>query len=353
MAKYRFGQNSEPKVSKFALSKERRNTKYFRFVDVIREIDMDDVIFSPNDPRADSIDPLHVADIQVNLETAGFDEDGELSSFMRHPDYPGKWIVIDNHHLIAGLKNMKQKKWIGNEYEYTGSYGENHMWAAATELGFGINNDHNPTKKTTMSSVECAALKKIKTLGYIHEPGTPVDADHIKLWMDTCDHTKVFGKGKITQMINNILHPTLLTGKKIRPLTSETIEAIFAKSNGLYGTAEITGDRYGFLVKTDNYAADGPKGYNQLVTQLEKKKTPVFITYSGKDDANKIAANHRLYFNKIYDTYKKHMASVQTFHGICFPLLTKEEVFSKMEIIAIGQIAGEYDQSDFVERPMN
>lgn len=353
MAKFRFGQNSEPKVSKFALKKERRNTKYFRFVGVIREIDMDDVMFSPNDPRADGVDPLHVADIQVNLETAGFDEDGELSSFMRHPEYPGKWIVIDQHHLISSLKNMKQKKWIGNEYEYTGSYGENHMWAAATELGFGINNDHNPTKKTTMSSVECAALKKIETLGYIHEPGTPVDVDHIKLWMDTCDHSKVFAKGKITQMINNILNPTAQTGKKIRPLTLESISAMFAQTSGLYGTAELTNNRYGFLVKTDNYAADGPKGYNQMVTQLEKGKTPVFITYSGKDDATKIVENNRHYFEKMYDTYKKHMLSVETFHGISFPLITYEEFLTKIEIVAIGQIDGEYDQTNFIERPLN
>ena len=353
MAKFRFGQNAEPKVSKFALKKERRNTKYFRFVQVIREIDMDDVMFSPNDPRADGIDPSHVADIQVNLETAGFDEDGELSSFMRHPDYPGKWIVIDNHHLIGALKKMKQKKWIGNEYEYTGSYGEKHMWAAATELGFGINNDHNPTKKTTMSSVECAALKKIETLGYIHEPGTPVNADHIKLWMETCDHTKVFAKGKITQMINNILNPTLLTGKKIRPLTVEKIGQMFANSKGLYGTGELSNNRYGFLVKTDNFAADGPKGYGQMVTQLEKGKTPVFITYSGKDDANKIVENNRQYFQKMYDTYKKHMASVKTFHGITFPLIPIEQFMSKFKSVAIGQIAGEYDETDFIERPMN
>tara|TARA_B100000035_G_scaffold201960_1_gene172761 strand:+ start:315 stop:1379 length:1065 start_codon:yes stop_codon:yes gene_type:complete len=353
MAKFRFGQNSEPKVSKFALKKERRNTKYFRFVKVIREIDMDDIMFSPNDPRADGIDPLHVADIQVNLETAGFDEDGELSSFMRHPDYPGKWIVIDNHHLIDALKKMGQKKWIGNEYEYTGSYGENHMWAAATELGFGINNDHNPTKKTTMSSVECAALKKIENLGYIHEPGTPVDADHIKLWMETCDHTKVFAKGKITQMINNILNPTAQTGKKIRPLTLEKISAIFDESNGLYGTGKLTNNRWGFLKKTDNYAADGPKAYTEMVGQLEKGLTPVFFTYSGKDDANKIVDNHRLFFDKVYDTYKKHMASVKTFHGISFPLLTKEEVFAKIEIVAIGQIDGEYDETNFIDRPLN
>ena len=350
--KFRFGQNTEPKVSKFALKKERRNTKYFRFVQVIREIDMNDVMFSPNDPRADGIDPLHVDDIQVNLETAGFDEDGELSSFMRHPDYPGKWIVIDNHHLISALKNMKQKKWIGNEYEYTGSYGENHMWAAATELGFGINNDHNPTKKTTMSSVVCAGIKKIESLGYIHEPGTPVDADNIKLWMETCGHTMVFAKGKITQMINNILNPTMLMGKKIRPLTLEKIEVMFKGSKGLYGTGQLINNRWGFLVKTDNYAADGPKAYTQMVSQLERGNIPVFITYSGKDDSNKIVDNHRLYFEKIYDTYKKHMASVKTFHGISFPILTKEEVLSKIEILAIGQISGEYNESNFIQRPI-
>jgi len=185
------------------------------------------------------------------------------------------------------------------------------------------------------------------------EPGTPVDADHIKLWMETCDHTKVFAKGKITQMINNILNPTVQTGKKIRPLTMESISAIFAQTSGLYGTAELTNNRYGFLVKTDNYAADGPKGYNQMVTQLEKGKTPVFITYSGKDDANKIVENHRLYFEKMYDTYKKHMSSVKTFHGISFPLIEYEQFLTKIEIVAIGQIDGEYNQTNFVERPLN
>ena len=54
-----------------------------------------------------------------------------------------------------------------------------------------------------------------------------------------------------------------------------------------------------------------------------------------------------------YDTYKKHMASVKTFHGISFPLLTKEEVFAKIEIVAIGQIDGEYDETNFIDRPLN
>ena len=128
------------------------------------------------------------------------------------------------------------------------------------------------------------------------------------------------------------------------------IDAMFAETNGLYGTGELINNRWGFLVKTDNYAADGPKGYTQMVSQLEKGYIPVFFTYSGKDDANKIVDNHRLYFDKIYDTYKKHMASVKTFHGISFPLLTKEQVLSKIEIFAIGQVDGEYEESNFIER---
>ena len=125
---------------------------------------------------------------------------------------------------------------------------------------------------------------------------------------------------------------------------------MFAETNGLYGTGKLINNRYGFLKKTDNHQSDGPKAYTEMVTQLEKGLTPVFFTYSGKDDGDKIVNNHRLFFDKIYDTYKKHMASVKTFHGISFPLLTKEEVFSKIEIFAIGQIDGEYEESNFIER---
>ena len=131
-------------------------------------------------------------------------------------------------------------------------------------------------------------------------------------------------------------------------------DRICASSGGNYGSGTLNAGYYGFIVKTDNFAADGPKGYNQFINVIKKGKTPCFITYSGRDDAEKIVANHEAYFDKMYETYEKHMESVEILHGIKFPLLTKKEFFAKLKAVAISQIEDEYcNGDDFVERPLN
>ena len=342
-----------PKMSIFARDRERQGTKYYRFVQTI-EVDVDDLIFSPNDPRADGIDPKHVEDLELNLLTAGCEEDGELGAVKKSKEYPGKYDVIDQHHLVSAFKNIKQQKLNVDEYEYTGSYGDAHEWASAADFGLQINNNHLITKRTTMASVVHAGLKKIKTCGYIFEPGTPVNESTIREWMKVCKHDQIFAKGKVTEMVYKILHPTKLAGAKIRPLCNEVIDTICASSGGNYGAGTLNAGYYGFIVKTDNFAADGPKGYNQMVNVIQRGQTPCFITYSGKDDAEKIVANHEAYFDKMYDTYEKHMKSVDVLHGIRFDLLTKKEFFAKIKTVAISQIEDEYcNGDDFVERPLN
>ena len=342
-----------PKMSIFARDRERQGTKYYRFVQTI-EVDVDDLIFSPNDPRADGIDPKHVDDLELNLLTAGCEEDGELGVVKKSKEHPGKYDVIDQHHLVSAFKNIKQKRLNVDEYEYTGSYGIAHEWASAADFGLAINNEHLLTKRTTKASVVHAALKKIKTCGYIFEPGTQVDEDNVRAWMKVCKHDQIFAKGHVTDMVNKILHPTKLAGAKIRPLCDELIDTLCASSGGNYGSGELNANCYGFIVKTDNFAADGPKGYNQFINVIKKDKTPCFITYSGKDDAEKIVANHEAYFDKMFETYEKHMESVEILHGIKFPLLTKKEFFAKIKAVAISQIEDEYcNGDDFVERPLN
>lgn len=348
--KYRFSQNSVPKISKFAMERDRPSSKYFRYVGTI-EVDVDDLLFSENDPRAiEGTDPEHVQDIKTNLETAGYDEDGELTSVMLSDSNEGKYEIIDNHHLIDAIKQMNQKKWIVDLYEYTGCYGTAHKWAAATELGFSINNNHNIVKKTTMASVIAAGLKKIERCGYINEPGTPVDHDNINAWFVTCGHDKVFASNTLPKITKQILNPTKLTGKKIRPLSKEKIDQLCADSNGLFGEGPIDNDRHGFVVCTNTYAADAPKGYNQMVNVLTKGKKPVFITYSTKDDAKKIVDNHSNYFDKLYETHVKHVNFLPNFYPVALTPLSKEDFLAKIEMVAIGQIDGEYNETDFIER---
>jgi len=348
-----FVREFSPKVSKFARERQRPGTKYYGFKHTI-DVNLDDVIFGENDPRADGIDPLHVDNLELNLLTAGYEEDGELPAVKESKKYRGKYEVIDQHHLVSSLKNIGQKRWTVDVYVYTGSYGEAHEWAAAGDFGLEINNNHLITKKTTMASVVHAAIKKINNCGYIFEPGTLVDEYNVREWMKVCKHDQIFGKGKLTEMVQKILHPTKLAGAKIRPLCNELIDTLCASSGGNYGTGDLTGGYYGFVVKTDNFAADGPKGYNQMVNVLQRKQTPCFITYSGRDDAEKIVANHEAYFDKMFDTYEKHMKSVDVLHGIRFDLLTKKEFFAKIKTVAISQIEDEYcNGDDFVERPLN
>ena len=345
-----FVREFSPKVSKFARESQRPGTKYYGFKHTI-DVDLDDVIFGENDPRADGIDPSHVDNLKLNLLTAGYEEDGELPALKESKKYRGKYEVIDQHHLIRALKNIGQKRWTADVYVYTGSYGEAHEWAAAGDFGLEINNNHLITKKTTMASIVHAAIKKINNCGYIFEPGTLVDEYNVREWMKVCKHDQIFGKGKLTEMVQKILHPTKLAGAKIRPLCNELIDTLFASSGGNYGTGDLTGGYYGFVVKTDNFAADGPKGYNQMVNCMQLGKIPCFITYSGKDDAEKIVSNHEGYFEKMFKTYEKHMESVHTFHGIKFPLLTRGEFFAKLKAVAIGQIEDEWTTGDeFVER---
>ena len=351
--KQTFVREVAPKMSIFAKNRERQGTKYYRFVQTI-VVNVDDLIFSPNDPRADGIDPKHVEDLELNLLTAGCEEDGELGAVKKSKEYPGKYDVIDQHHLVSAFKNIKQQKLNVDEYEYTGTYGDAHEWASASDFGLQINNNHLITKRTTMASVVHAGIKKIKTCGYIFEPGTQVNESTVREWMKVCKHDQIFAKGKVTEMVQKILHPTLLAGAKIRPLCNEVIDTICASSGGNYGAGTLNAGYYGFIVKTDNFAADGPKGYNQMVNVLQRKQTPCFITYSGKDDAEKIVANHEAYFDKMYETYEKHMKSVDVLHGIRFDLLTKREFFAKIKAVAISQIEDEYrNGDDFVERPLN
>jgi len=346
-----FVREFSPKVSKFARDRQRHGTKYYGFKHTI-DVDLDDVIFSENDPRADGIDPLHVDNLELNLLTAGYEEDGELAIVKESKRFAGKYEVIDQHHLISALKKMGQKRWTVDVYVYTGSYGEAHEWAAAGDFGLATNNDHLITKSTSIASVVHAGLKKINNCGYIYEPGTPVDEYNVREWVKVCKHDQVFSKGKLTEIVNKILHPTKLAGAKIRPLCNEVIDRICASSGGSYGTGDLNNGYYGFIVKTDNFAADGPKGYNQMVNCMQLNKTPCFITYSGKDDAEKIVSNHEGYFEKMFKTYEKHMESVHTFHGIKFPLLTRGEFFGKLKAVAIGQIEDEWTTGDeFVERP--
>ena len=354
--KYRFSQNSEPKVSKFALEKERRSTKYFRYVKTIREIPMDDIILSDNIPRAEeSTDPIHVDNLSLFLQTAGYDEDADLTPLMKHPTLPGKYVVIDNHHLIEALKKMGQKVWMGDLWEYTGSYGEAHMWVAAGDFGLEFNNDQLITKKTSRASVVAAALGKISMVNYITEPGVTVDDTSVRQWISQCGHDRIFDKRNITMIVNEILNPGKLSGKNIIPVTPESINAMFADTSNNYGTGLVNNNRYGFLIKTDNYAADAAKGYGQLVSALQKGYIPLFITYSGKDDAGKIVSNECGYFDKMYEVYQRHMNSVTIFHGIAFPLLSKKEFFSKLQHVAVVQIKGvdDLDGEKFVVRPLN
>ena len=110
MTKRVFVRECAPKVSTYARGRHRIGTKYYGFKHTI-DVDVDDLILSENDPRADKIDPNHVKDIQINLQTAGYEEDGELPCVKESKQFPGKYEVIDQHHLISALKNINQQKW--------------------------------------------------------------------------------------------------------------------------------------------------------------------------------------------------------------------------------------------------
>lgn len=350
MAKYSILSNQLPKISKYSLDRERQGTKYFRYTETI-EVSVDDLVLSENDPRAEIIDYAHVDDILVNLNEAGHDEDAELPAVTINAN--NTYDVIDHHHMISALKLRRQKKWYVDVYEYTGSYGEKHKFVAATELGFQINNSHNPVKATTIASVVAGGLKKIKEVGYIYEPGTPVDDPHIRMWLKTIKANERFSPGKLTLISNQILNPSKLDGKKIRNLsTDESRELILKKSLGLYDSGPLANKRYGYVVCTDNPKADGPKGYNQMINSMDDDLTPVFITYSKKDDAGSIVKNHKAYCDKIYETHRKHIRSISKLYPISLEVLPKEEFFTKLQIFAFGQIDGEYTESDFVSRPL-
>ena len=73
--------------------------------------------------------------------------------------------------------------------------------------------------------------------------------------------------------------------------------------------------------------------------------------------------NHSNYAHKIWLTYKVHLSSLLSLHGLSDPdlvkyfpkleTLTYEEFLGKMEIIAIGQLDGEHSPSnDFISRPL-
>tara|TARA_Y100001973_G_C5155054_1_gene310245 strand:- start:143 stop:1210 length:1068 start_codon:yes stop_codon:yes gene_type:complete len=351
--KYKFSHDSLPRLSHYALTKKRPETESMRFDQVIT-VELSKVMFGDNDPRVDTLDPKHTSDIQINFDKAGCDENGEIPSIMPSDKYDGMYEVVDNHHVITALKNRKQIEYRVNLYHYVANKGDAHKWAAATELGFIINNEHNPVKRTSMASVVGVGKKKLRELGYIYELGEdPSQAkENCFKWFKACGHDLVFANTTLGIIASQILDEQCMTGTKIRPLTDSLIEKAFASSHGRYGTAELPDNRYGYLVKTDNYGADAPKGYNQVITSLAKDnpRKPVFMTYSGKDDAELIKKNHYNYIERMYQTHLKHLKTIPAFYPISITPLTKREFLDKIEVVAIGQIEGEYDECDFVNR---
>lgn len=354
MAKIKFTPTQLPKVSKYARDRMRFGSGYFRIKKTTVEVYVDDLVFSDNDPRAEDLDHELVDEIYNNLLEGGYDEDGQLAAVIAN-EY-GTYDVIDHHHLIAALKKLGQKKWYVDVYEYTGIDPE-YLWVAATDFGFIINNSKNPQKKTTIRSVVRAAQDRIQKFNYILSPGTPVDAAHIALWLRETKQHEVFSEGKLTQITNQILEPDKFAGKKIRNLSTEEVrEVIFAKSGDQYGSGALRGGKYyGFVVCTDNAKADAPKWWNQVLNALDDGYIPLIQTYSKKDDPSLIIKNHKNGFDRMYEQFLKTTRNVSKFYDqVSFKELSKKEFLAKLVYVGIGQIHGEYTESenDFVNRPV-
>lgn len=353
MAKIKFVPTQLPKISKYAKDRQRPSSPYFKLKSSTIEVNVDDLEFSENDPRAEDMDWELVDEIYNNLLEGGYDEDGQLAAVV--PNKFGKYDIIDHHHLIAALRKLKQQKWYVDVYEYTG-IDEEYLWAAATDFGFVINNLKNPQKKTTMNSVVRAAEDRIKKYGYVYRPGTPVDEIHIGMWLRETKQHEVFAEGKLTQITNRILQPGKYAGKKIRNLsTDEVREIICAATNNHYGTGLLNNGRYGYVVCTDNAKADAPKWWNQVLNAMDDGYIPVIQTYSKKDDPSMIVKHHKDGFERMYEQFIKTARIMSKFYDkVQLSTLSRKEFYDKIEYVAMGQIDGEYDseENNFIERPV-
>jgi hypothetical protein len=353
MAKIKFIPTQLPKVSKYARDRQRPSSAYFKLKESTVEVNVDDLEFSENDPRAEDMDWELVDEIYNNLQEGGYDEDGQLAAVV--PNQFGKYNIIDHHHLIAALKKLKQQKWYVDVYEYTG-IDEDYLWSAATDFGFVINNLKNPQKKTTMQSVVRAAGDRVKKYGYVYRPGTPVDEVHIGMWLRETKQHEVFSEGKLTQITNRILQPGKYAGKKIRNLsTDEVRETICVGTNNYYGSGLLNNGRYGYVVCTDNAKADAPKWWNQVLNAMDDGYIPVIQTYSKKDDPASIVKHHKDGFERMYEQFVKTTRIVSKFYDkVQLGTLSRKEFYDKIEYVAMGQIDGEYDpgENDFIERPV-
>ena len=352
-----------PKQLRKAMSK-RILSPHFNYEDKVSKVSLDDVILSKNDPRADGIDPNHVDALVLRITTTGVEEDAKIV-IMPSDTQKGKYDVIDGHHLVTALRKAHISHVNAEIVHYIGNGSKKEKWAAASDLGQRINNSFTVTKKQTMASLTSAAISKIDNVNYIYRPNTPVDELHIRYWMEEQFYTSLFAPHIITKIVNNILNRGANSGTKVRLLNDNMRKIIFLKTNGRYGNGRLNGNRNGFVVKTDNWAADAPKVFHQILALWNKSPDvkPVIITYSGKDDAQAIVDNHSNYAHKIWLTYKVHLSSLLCLHGLSDPdlvkyfpkleTLTYEEFLGKMEIIAIGQLDGEHSPSnDFISRPL-
>ena len=133
------------------------------------------------------------------------------------------------------------------------------------------------------------------------------------------------------------------------------IKIICKNTDGKYGAGELSSGRYGYIVKTDNYAADAPKMLHQILCLWNKSpdKKPVIITHSGRDSNELILSQFKGYVNKIYETYLTHLSAIGQLHGCLFTALTFEQFLDKIEVVSIGQVKGEWsDNSDFITRKL-
>ena len=335
-------------------SLKRITSPNFAYTELDVEVNVDDLVMSPNDPRADGIDPNHVDALYYKISVDGVDPDSRAIIMETEYD-PNKFYVIDQHHFISALKKAHIKKHRAHKVKWIGRGNRKEMWAAASDFGQKINNSHKVTKKTTMASVVSLAVKKINTTGYIYKPNTPVDEVNIRLWFEENRITGLFAPHVLTKIYQKIHNRDESTGQKVRSLNENMIKIICKNSEGKYGSGDLTNNRYGYIVKTDNYSADAPKALHQILCLWNRQPDtkPVIITYSGKDNNETILSNYKGYVNKIYDTYRTHLSAIGKLHGCLFTALTFEQFLDKIEVVSIGQISGEHSpKSDFITRQL-
>ena len=335
-------------------SLKRITSPHFAYTDLDVEVYVDDLVMSANDPRADGIDPNHVDSLYYKISVDGVDDDSR--AIVMETEYDSnKYYVIDQHHFVSALKKAHILTHKVHKVKYIGKGNKKEMWAAASDFGQKINNSHKVTKKTTMASVVALACKKINTTGYIYKPNTPVDEVNIRLWFEENKITGLFAPHILTKIYQKIDNRDESTGQKVRSLNDNMIKIICRNTDGKYGSADLNNNRYGYIVKTDNFAADAPKVLHQILCLWNKSpdKKPVIITYSGKDSNELILSNYKGYVNKIYDTYRTHLSAIGKLHGCLFTALTLQQFLDKIEVVSIGQIKGEWsDHSDFISRKL-